>query len=32
MIKGEHRDIERGSPVTLVDQDEDKGGIFFQLD
>ena len=32
MIKGEHRDIEPGSPVTLVDQDEYKGGMFFQLD
>jgi hypothetical protein len=31
MIKGEHRDIEPGRPVTLVDQDEYKGGMFFQL-
>jgi uncharacterized OB-fold protein len=32
IIKGEHRDIDPGSPVTLVDQDEYKGGMFFQLD
>ena len=31
MIKGEHSDIEPGSPVSLVDQDEYKGALFFQL-
>ena len=32
MIKGEHSDIEPGSPVSLVGQDEYKGALFFQLD
>jgi hypothetical protein len=31
-MKGEHSDIEPGSPVTLVDRDEYKGALFFQLD
>ncbi len=32
IIKGEHRDIDPGSPVTLVDKDEGRGAMFFQLD
>jgi len=32
MIKGEHRDIDPRSPVTLIDKDEDRGAFFFQLD
>ena len=32
MIKGEHKDINPGSPVSFVDQDECRGGMFFRLD
>jgi len=32
IIKGEQRDIDPGSPVTLVDQDEGRGAMFFRLD
>jgi len=32
IIKGEQREIDPGSPVTLVDHDEGRGAMFFRLD
>ncbi len=31
IMKGEHKDLQQGSPVTMVGHDEAEGGIFFQL-
>ena len=32
IIKGEQREIDPGSPVTLADRDEGRGAMFFRLD
>jgi uncharacterized OB-fold protein len=32
IVKGEHRTIDPGSPVKLVDRDEVRGAMFFELE